>query len=58
MNLKCFTCDTVCNDPIVKENGPHKEARCSKCGAYIKFLNKTEYKRYLALKERRSYEPR
>ena len=37
--------------PLIKDNGPHKEARCPLCGMYIKFLKKTEYRVYQALKE-------
>ncbi len=38
--LRCRVCERV-GLPDIKQNGPHREAMCSSCGAYIKFLSKS-----------------
>lgn len=43
MNLPCFYCEDD-TEIIVTPSGNHLKATCSKCGRYMKFLNKAEKK--------------
>lgn len=42
LELKCRKCNS--SELYLITNGPHIEARCSKCGKFVKFLNKDEKK--------------
>lgn len=43
MKLPCFYCEDD-TEIIVTPSGNHLKATCSKCGRYMKFLNKAEKK--------------
>jgi 5-methylcytosine-specific restriction endonuclease McrA len=40
--LSCHYCDYKGNDYLIKDSGPHTEARCPNCSQQIKYLSKAD----------------